>query len=213
MNEKTNAQLREEIFHNETRSEFGAWAVVVGLVIEVILAIAFRSDKSFIENWAPVLADCLIALGVYCEIHFGRRVKTAAEELQRLSDEKIAEAEARASEANQKAQEAALALAELKAPRMLTPEQRGRIGEKLKRFSGTEYDIAISLSEPEILDFVFLVEVALSMAEWIELDWQGTGEGLIREGSPIGLGGEPAAISAALTTLARSQQRFPGSRD
>jgi hypothetical protein len=171
MNEKTNAKLREEIFRNETRSEYGAWAVVVGLVIEVVLAVAFRSDKSFIENWAPVLADCLIALGVYCEIHFGRRVKTAAEELQRLSDEKIAEAEARASEANQKAQEAILELAKFRAPRALTGEQMMRIAEKLNQFSGTEYDVALHSNDPELLGFLFFIEFTLLRAGWKALAW------------------------------------------
>lgn len=171
MNEKTNAELREEISHNETRSEFGAWAIVVGLVIEVILAIAFRSDKSFIENWAPVLADCLIALGVYCEIHFGRKVKTAAEELQRLSDEKIAETEARASEANQKAQEASLELAKFRAPRILAGQQMVRAAEKLKQFSGTEYDVALHSNDPELMAFLFFLEFTLLKAGWKALSW------------------------------------------
>jgi hypothetical protein len=105
----------------------------------------------------------------------------ASERLQQISDEKIALANARASEANQKAQEAALALAELTAPRMLTTEQRGRIVDKLKQFSGTEYDITVSGVDPEILSFVFTIELILSAAGWAELNWQGDGETLIRQ--------------------------------
>jgi hypothetical protein len=71
-----------------------------------------------------------------------------------------------------------------RAPRALTAEQRGRIVDKLKQFPGTEYDIAVSSSDPEILHLVFIVELILSTAGWTELDWQGTGEGLIREGMP-----------------------------
>jgi hypothetical protein len=106
-------------------------------------------------------------------------------ELQRRSKLMVAELNSRASEANQRAQEAILELAELRAPRALTPEQRGRIVDKLKMFSGTKYDITISDADPEILDFVFLVEIALSTAEWTELDWQGTADCLIREGAPL----------------------------
>lgn len=70
-------------------------------------------------------------------------------------------------------------------PRVLTQEQRGRIVDKLKQFSGTEYDVAISDSEPEILDLVLAIELVLSTAGWTELDWKGTGQALIRGGKPL----------------------------
>jgi hypothetical protein len=54
-----------------------------------------------------------------------------------------------------------------------------------KQFSGTEYDIAISDSEPEILDLVLAIELVLSTAGWTELDWKGTGQALIRGGSDM----------------------------
>jgi hypothetical protein len=76
-------------------------------------------------------------------------------------------------------------LARFKAPRVLTQEQRGRIVEKLKHLSDTEYDIAISDGDPEILNFVFIVELVLSSAGWTELDWKGTGEAFIRPGQPL----------------------------
>jgi hypothetical protein len=173
MNEKTNAELGEEISRNETRSEFGAWVIMVGLVIEVILAIAFRSNKSFIENWAPVLADCLIPLGVYCEIHFGRRVKTAAEELQRLSDETIAEATAQAAEANARASEAQLALEKYKAPRRLTAETCSQITDKLKPFAKTMF--VMSAVGPEPIDLAIDTANALIAAGWQWKDWRGGG--------------------------------------
>jgi hypothetical protein len=68
-------------------------------------------------------------------------------------------------------------------PRVLTQEQRGRIVDKLKQFSGTEYDIAISDSEPEILDLVLAIELVISTAGWTELDWKGAGQALIAAGS------------------------------
>jgi hypothetical protein len=84
--------------------------------------------------------------------------------------------------ATARALEAQLALEKFKAPRTLTPEQRGRIVDKLKQFSGTEYDITISEFDPEIQNFVFTLELVLSTAGWTELDWKGTGEALIRGG-------------------------------
>ena len=97
----------------------------------------------------------------------------------------IAEANARAAEATQKAEEASLELAKYRAPRTLTREQRGRIVDKVKQFSGTEYDIALSDSDPEILGFVSLIELTLSTAGWIGVDWKGKGEALIRQGRPL----------------------------
>ena len=183
----TDDQIKSEIEDNESRAEWGAWAIVVGLVIEIVLAVgvSLGIDKKGLENWGAVVADCLIALGVYCEIHFGRKASTGNVELRRRSEERVAEANARAAAANQKAQEAILELARFKAPRVLTQEQRGRIVEKLKRFSDTEYDIAISDSDPEILSFVFTVELVLSSAGWVELNWQGSGQALIRQGQSL----------------------------
>jgi hypothetical protein len=99
-----------------------------------------------------------------------------------LANERAAEANKRAAEANQKAQDASLELAKFKAPRVLPQEQRDRIVDKLKQFSGTEYDITISDADPEILSLVRAIELVLSAAGWSELDWKGTGEALIRDG-------------------------------
>lgn len=173
--------------------------ILLGIVIEIGSLLWFHRDPS--ERLVAVIADALIGVGLVVEYIVILRAIVASGEAQRLSDEKVAEAtaqaaeataqaaeaNARASEADQKAQEAILELARLTASRVLTQEQRGRIVENLKQFSGTEYDIAISSSDPEILDFVFLVEVALSMAEWAELDWQGPLDAtcLVREGMPL----------------------------
>lgn len=111
--------------------------------------------------------------------------------------ETIAKANERAAEANQKAQEASLELARLKEPRSLTEEQRGRIVDKVKKFAGTEYDVTISVAEPEILGFLSIIEDVLSSAGYSEIDWKagpeifadryirggdGGGKPLIREG-------------------------------
>jgi hypothetical protein len=151
-------------------------------------------------SWMPLLrniAAAIVVVGVALEFAEGwlsdpwRKIVDDAKELQiaqltKAGDEAraaIAGANERAAEANQKAQEASLELAKFKAPRVLNEEQRGRIVDKLKpQFSGTEYDITIIDSEPEILNLVFAIELVLSTAEWTELDWKGTGEALIRAG-------------------------------
>jgi len=105
---KTDDQLRSEIGASETRGEWGAWAVIVGLVLEVALATANSSgygDKN-VENWGAVLADSLVALGVYAEVHFGRRASHGLAELRLRSDEKVATANERAEEAAERAAKA-----------------------------------------------------------------------------------------------------------
>jgi hypothetical protein len=132
-----------------------AWFHVVGLISAGLLGLGFVAG--------------LISVGLSWK---------ANGELQK----EIASVNAQAAEANRSAAESQLALEKFKAPRTLTPEQRGRIVDKLKQFSGTEYDITVSSIDPEILDFVLTLELVLSTAEWTELDWKGNAEKLIRGG-------------------------------
>jgi hypothetical protein len=170
---------------------------------EVISALYWLGWLEFIKRVGGFMVIAGVAIevgGDWISGPFHKKVEDARQlELTQLNNETarltkestdaraaIAGANERAAEATKKAQEASLELAKFKAPRALTQEQRGRIADKLKQFSGTEYDIAISENDPEILDFVSLVEIVLSTAEWTELDWKGTGEGLIRgRGKPI----------------------------
>jgi hypothetical protein len=97
------------------------------LIIEVGLAAKHLPFDSFIGIWGSVIADSLVAIGVFGELLFSAMGSRRHGELQRRSKLIVAElntqareANARASEANQKAQEAILELARLTAPRVLT---------------------------------------------------------------------------------------------
>jgi hypothetical protein len=141
------------------------------------------------DNWVLICASG-VALFLAFEVVFSvahwrneNALRPLRAELNRLHALELADLGKIADEAKARAAEATLELAKFKAPRVLTEEQRGRIVDKLKpQFSGTEYDITISNSEPEILSLVFAIELVLSTAEWTELDWKGTGEALIRAG-------------------------------
>src|SRR5579864_8354720 len=100
---RTESQPEAGIALNENLSKYCGWAVVAGLVIEVALAVIYRGHTSWIENWAPVFADALIALGVFGEIHFAGKVSKSEDELRRISDEKVAEALARAASSEERA--------------------------------------------------------------------------------------------------------------
>jgi hypothetical protein len=176
MSGSNNNDLRSKYEKNSAIAEGLAWLILLGLAVEI--AAVFILKKPLLEGALTISANALIWLGVWGELIFEKRAREAGDGI-------VAEANARAAEANQKAQEAILELARFKAPRELTQEQRGRIVDKLKPFSGTEYDIAISDADPEILNFVFIIELVLSTAGWTEIDWQGNGEGFIREGMLI----------------------------
>jgi hypothetical protein len=176
MSDSNNNDLRSKYEKNSTIAERLAMLILLGLAVEIVAV--FILKKPILEAILTISATALIWLGVWGELLFEKRAREAGGGI-------VAEANARAAEANQRAQEAILELAELRAPRELTPEQRGRIVDELKLFSGAEYDIALSNDDPEILNFVFIIELVLSTTGWMELDWQGNGEGFIREGMPI----------------------------
>jgi hypothetical protein len=92
-------KLKDRVSANEGWSKFSGWVVVAGLLIEIGLAAAFREHKYWVENWAPVLADVLVALGVYGEIHFSGKVSKAEEALRQISDQNVANANERAAAA------------------------------------------------------------------------------------------------------------------
>lgn len=110
----------------ETWAKWCGAAVVLGLIIEVALAAKHPPFDSFVGIWGSVIADRLVALGVFGELLFSAMGSKRHGELQRRSKLIVAElntqartANARASEANQKAQEAILELAKFRAPRVL----------------------------------------------------------------------------------------------
>jgi len=96
--------------------------VIVGLIAEVALAWLHLPPDSACSVWGTVLADSLVAIGVSGEVQFSRMAFRRDKELKRRSDEKVAEAKARAAEANQKAQESILELARLREQGALTTD-------------------------------------------------------------------------------------------
>jgi len=83
--------------------------------VEVLVLLWFSAEKSWLETGLLIVANLIIAAGVFGEDHFAHRAGEVALRLQQISDEKVAEANARAAEANQKAQETILELARLQA--------------------------------------------------------------------------------------------------
>jgi hypothetical protein len=100
---------------NGARSHLWAKVLVVGLALEVAVLLAFREGKSWVETVAGVFTALLVAVSVGLEIHFGKKADKAFSELQQISEENIAEAHARAAEANQIAEQERLARLQIEA--------------------------------------------------------------------------------------------------
>jgi hypothetical protein len=96
------------------------------LIIEVGLAAKHPPFDSFIGIWGSVIADSLVAIGVFGELLFSAMGSKRLGELQRRSKLMVAELNTQAREANARAAEADRARAELEVklqPRSLNQEQ------------------------------------------------------------------------------------------
>jgi hypothetical protein len=123
--EPTDLQTIYEL--NSARAERIAYLILVGLAIEIVDAFIFK--ESIREASLAIISSCLIAGGVWGEIIFERRAKQAGDSI-------VAIANARAAEADQKAEEARLELIRLTTPRSLSYEQQRRIADKMRVFQG-----------------------------------------------------------------------------
>jgi hypothetical protein len=97
---KTEKELREDFERYSERENWSAWLIVAALVMEAYAAWYFSTpDRPWYETTFLISANLAIAAGVYGEIRFGRKADAAGEALRQISDQKVAEANARAEEA------------------------------------------------------------------------------------------------------------------
>lgn len=201
MNDNDN-QLQISVSVNEKLSKYCGWAVVAGLLIEVCLAWEYRGHATWMENWGPIFADALIALGVFGEIHFAGRVSKSEKELQRISDEKVADANARAAEAQLETarlrahnvliadalRDNALAAAAIRTTTeqlafvqgLVSPETMSEAARslltipKITPFAGKEFDAVVTSNDLGLGTLLGSLKAALKTAGWIEVETNGS---------------------------------------
>jgi hypothetical protein len=154
--------LEQEYERNTLLEHICAGVLVVGLAAELVnAAIWFEGVKTIAE----MFAISLIVLGVAGEVWFGNRARIAG-------DKQMAQYRARAAEADQKAQEAALELARLTTPRIIPLGQHKEIADSLRAFAGTRFDTAVALSDDEALTILEMIEAIVRAADWVQIDWR-----------------------------------------
>jgi hypothetical protein len=156
-NNATDDQLKARIAWDEFCAELGGVAVIVGLIAEVAVALALPGNKL-----APIGSNVIIALGVAAEVLFSRKARTKSAELQRRSDEQVAEANARAAEARLETEK----LKERMASRALTPDQQRAIAEELSAFKGQRVYLVAAPSTSETEVCMRLLAHVFTMAGW-----------------------------------------------
>jgi hypothetical protein len=113
----TDDRLEANIAAAESLADWGAAAVVLGLVIEFAFAVVFAPAEiyrqaSFLEHWGTVLGDALVAGGVAIEVIFSKLASLSHAEIRRRSDERAARAAKEAGDAHDRAAKAEKAAAE-----------------------------------------------------------------------------------------------------
>ena len=163
---QTDEQLDSVISPNERWASWAGYALVVGLILEVALAFHFETGRPAVDDRLPELANVLVLLGVWLEIHFGGKAVRAQKELQRRTDLKLAEALERAGRAEKD-------LIEFRKPRraLMTQENRSKLELRLRPFAGTQFDVGIGGSDGEQADILWDLEEVLINAGWQELPW------------------------------------------
>jgi hypothetical protein len=129
----TDGELQSTYAWYSKLAERVALLIIIGLLVEIGAAIYLH--KPLDETLLTITANVLIVAGVWGEILLEKRAKEA-------SDSLVALANARAAEANQKAQEAALELAELEraiTPRVIRNDGVAKVIEALKPFPGVPF--------------------------------------------------------------------------
>jgi hypothetical protein len=93
--------LRRTILRGDAIAHWGGRAVIVGLLLDII--IVCMEERPWSEKLFQVVANALIALGVFAELHFGRIASDARDELRSDAEERVAEANRMAQEARERA--------------------------------------------------------------------------------------------------------------
>jgi hypothetical protein len=157
------APLKRSLSRNAMREVWSERILLAGLFLEITLLLAFSKNAPWYETVSLVFANILVFAGCADEAIWGGATKADAEELQRLSEERV-------SAANERAAKADLARAELETkllPRELNQEQWDFIQTLKEKFEiisiAYETDGETRWFAGEIRDAFFAAGIAVAM--------------------------------------------------
>jgi len=144
----------------ETSAKLCGGLVVLGILLEALLALYFSDQKDTLRNFGPVFADLLVAGGVWGELHFGGKRSKSEERLREISNEKVAAANARAAEAMERTAE----LQKLTAWRHIDPERYRALRDSLHaHVPGIKLAVEYETGDPEA--YAYARELALTFRD------------------------------------------------
>ena len=153
-------KLRNTAAINSRRARRYARVIVGGLLFEVIILLVYSAQKSWHETAFLIISALIIAAGVWGEDRHAHEADSANNELQRISDEKIAEANVRAAEAQLRAEQLRRAMSwrQLNDEEFL--EELGRAREK------ATVELLYVDDDPESFHFAVDLQIRIGSAGW-----------------------------------------------
>jgi len=160
---------------------FGIWSLVVGAMLGVAALLLTAASAYVLYRVADEAQKALEETSKSS----GERIADLNRDTARLSGE-AEKARAEAAQANARALEAKLELEKFKAPRTLNLEQQRLIADRIRQFSGTNFDAAVISGDPEALSILEMIEAAVRAADWTQIDWKDTRAAILlgRSGLP-----------------------------
>lgn len=116
-------------------------------------------------EFGGTIALLLVALGVGYEFIADRLAAPLRKRIEIARETEMGELQKEIADANARAAEANLALAKIRTPRTLTPEQRERIVRAMSAYSGQGFAIGAA-PDPEARELASAIGMALISAKW-----------------------------------------------
>lgn len=153
-------RLKNRAAINSRRARWYARVIVGGLLFEVIVLLAYSAEKSWQETALLIASALIIAAGVWGEDHHTHDADSANNDLQRISDQKIAEANARASEAQLRAEQLRKAMSWRQLNEERFSAELGRAREK------ATVELLYADLDPESFHFAFDLQISIARSGW-----------------------------------------------
>lgn len=166
----TNIAAPSTLFLGQT-GEFWDLCVLISLGFAVIVAVAVAiSTAGSVSAHKREARAAQLALEAYQTETAGKvadatKAGIAAGETAGNANNAAAQANARAADANARAAEANLALAQFKAPRVISAEAREQMVPKLRPFAGSPFNFSVQVDQ-ESVDLMEQIASVLAAAGW-----------------------------------------------